>query len=270
MGAIMGILNITPDSFSDGGLYNTPETALAHAAQLIKEGADIIDVGGESTRPGAEPVEPEEEQNRIIPIIRALRKKHRKLRISVDTRHASTARLALKAGADIINDVTGLTDPAMIKVCAKHPCGIIIMHLRNDPERLHTHPTYLDIVKEVHHFFTQRIEAAEAGGIERCRLCLDPGIGFGKNTADNLALIHRMEELRVDEMPLLMGLSRKRFLGELIGDATAAKTTYLPTVGMSLVAADSGADIHRVHDVAAHRTALKLRYQDLHYPLQRF
>ncbi len=262
-GAIMGIVNVTPDSFSDGGQHNRMEAALAHAQRLIAEGADILDIGGESTRPGATPVDESEEQRRVLPLIRALREQHptgtTALRISIDTRHPGTARRALAAGADIVNDITGLTNPAMLELCAQTPAGIIIMHMQGNPATMQNAPHYSDIVAEVRDFFAERIATAEAAGISPSRLCLDPGIGFGKTTEHNLALIHRLAELRVHDLPLMMALSRKRFLGELIGDASYAKTSPLPTVAMSLLAADNGADLHRVHDVASLRTALHHR-----------
>ncbi len=257
-GAIMGIVNTTPDSFSDGGLHNTPEAALAHARRLVAEGADILDIGGESTRPGAEPVSEQVEQARVLPVLQALRQEFPTLRLSVDTRHPATAHAALQAGADIINDITGLSNPAMLEVCARapRPCGIIIMHKQGTPATMQNAPHYQDVVAEVRAFFAGRIAAAEAAGICSTRLCLDPGIGFGKTTAHNLTLIHQLESLRLRDLPLMMALSRKRFLGELIGDPVAARTTAQPTVDMSLFAAANGADIHRVHDVAPLRTAL--------------
>ncbi len=273
-GAIMGILNVTPDSFSDGGQHNTLETALAHAQKLIEEGADIIDIGGESTRPGGEPISVEEEQRRVLPILRALREKYPTLRLSVDTRNPSTARAALEAGADIINDITGLTNPDMLKLCAEHPCGIVLMHMKGTLFHQPDAHMNFNILEEVHGYFEAQVAAAEAAGISPARICLDPGIGFGKNTADNLTLIYELDKTRVRDLPLLMGLSRKRFLQEVsppVPDTLGLnlppppkfnehKDTSAPTVAMSLVAADKGAEIHRVHDVAAHRNALRLRH----------
>ncbi len=273
MGALMGILNVTPDSFSDGGQHYTRKDALAHAQRLINEGADIIDIGGESTRPGAAPVPPVEERRRVLPIIRALRKKHPNLRISIDTRNPSTARAALKAGADIINDISGLANPAMLALCAEQPCGIVIMHMQGEPATMQKAPYYLDIVKEIRAFFTERLEAAQAAGIAAERICLDPGIGFGKKSEHNVKLIHELADLRVNDRPLLMGLSRKRFLEsfhEDIPDTLGINKTIPrpippqgqpePTIAMSMLAAENGADIHRVHDVKEHRNVLRLRY----------
>ncbi len=273
-GAFMGILNVTPDSFSDGGQHNTLEAALTHAQKLIDEGADIIDIGGESTRPGAEPITVEEEQRRLLPILRALREKHPTLRISVDTRNPSTARAALEAGADIINDITGLTNPDMLQLCAEQPCGIVLMHMKGTLFHMPNARRNFNIIEEVRDYFAAQITAAEAAGISPARICLDPGIGFGKNTADNLTLIYELNKTRVRDLPLLMGLSRKRFLQEVeppMPDTLGLnlpppkkinehEDPSIPTIAMSLVAADKGAEIHRVHDVAAHREALRLHH----------
>lgn len=263
-GGIMGILNVTPDSFSDGGRYTAPELALAHARQMIQEGAHIIDIGGESTRPGSQEIDPEEELRRTLPIITALRAEQPGILISIDTRHALVAAAALAAGADIVNDITALASPAMLELCAAQPCGIILMHKQGDPATMQLHPQYADVVGEVRAFFEQRVQLAEQAGISPARLCLDPGIGFGKTTAHNLSLISHLEELRVRGLPLLMALSRKRFLGDLLGDPALPKTSPLPTVAMSLLAATRGADLHRVHDIPPLRQALTL-----HHALQR-
>lgn len=259
-GGIMGILNVTPDSFSDGGRYAAQEAALAHARQMIAEGAHIIDIGGESTRPGSQEIDTEEELRRTIPTITALRAEQPGILISIDTRHAPVAAAALAAGADIVNDITALASPAMREVCAARPCGIILMHMQGTPATMQLRPQYSDVVSEVRAFFEQRVQLAEQAGISPARLCLDPGIGFGKTTAHNLSLISHLEELRVRNLPLLMALSRKRFLGELLGDSELPKLTPLPTVTMSLMAADRGADLHRVHDIAPLRQALTLHH----------
>ncbi len=255
----MGILNVTPDSFSDGGLYAGVDAAVAHARQLVAGGADIIDIGGESTRPGSSEVPVQEELLRVLPVVQALRAEFPHLRLSIDTRHAEVAQAALLAGADVVNDITGLADPAMRQVCAQHPCGVVIMHMQGTPRIMQLAPHYRDVLAEVRTFFEQRVALAVASGIAQQRLCLDPGIGFGKTTEHNVALVRGLEQLRVHDLPILMALSRKRFLGELLCDAAAAKESPLPTVVMSLLAADSGADMHRVHDVAALHQALCLR-----------
>lgn len=258
-GAVMGILNVTPDSFSDGGLYSGVSAALAHARQLWQSGADIIDVGGESTRPGAQEVPVDEELRRVVPVIEAIKAEIPDVRLSVDTRHALVARAALLAGADIVNDISGLADPAMRRVCSELPCGIVLMHMQGEPGTMQQNPHYDDVVAEVRAFFEQRLEWAAAAGINLQRVCLDPGIGFGKTVEHNLTLIRELESLRVHNLPLMMALSRKRFMGALLGDAGVAKSQAWPTVVMSLLAADRGADIHRVHDVPELRGALTLR-----------
>ena len=259
VGAVMGILNVTPDSFSDGGLHAGVDAALAHARLLVEQGADIIDVGGESTRPGATEVAPEEEMRRTRPVIEALRAEFPGLRISIDTRHAEVARAALQAGADVVNDITGLASPEMRRLCAEMPCGVVLMHMQGSPETMQLAPQYADVVAEVRTFFEERLRLAQQAGIAAERICLDPGIGFGKTLEHNLALIRRLESLRVAGRPLLMALSRKRFMGELLGDIQLVRESPLPTVVMSLLAADRGADMHRVHDVAPLRQALVLR-----------
>lgn len=255
----MGILNVTPDSFSDGGVHHTPAAALAHARSMMAAGADIIDIGGESTRPGSAETSPAEEQARVIPVIRALRAEFPQLRISIDTRHATTAEAALLAGADIVNDITALVDADMRRICAAYPCGIILMHMQGTPATMQQAPHYDDVVAEVRQFFSDRLSLAAQAGIAPERICLDPGIGFGKTTEHNLSLIRHLESLRVQDRPLLMALSRKAFMGRILQDEQLPKTNPLPTVAMSLMAADCGAELHRVHDVAELRQALLLR-----------
>lgn len=256
----MGILNVTPDSFSDGGEHATLESALTHARRMVAEGAHIIDIGGESTRPGSMETSTDEEARRTIPVIRALRQEFPELLISIDTRHAEVAEQALAAGADIINDITGLADPAMRALCAAQPCGIIVMHMQGEPRTMQQNPQYADVVAEVRAFFEERVALAEAAGIAPARICLDPGIGFGKTVAHNLALVQHLEETRVRDLPMLMALSRKRFMGAVLSGGTPAPVQEaLPTVVMSLLAADRGADAHRVHEVKPLRDALTLR-----------
>ena len=255
----MGILNVTPDSFSDGGRYDSAAAALQHAADMIQQGTDIIDVGGESTRPGSAPVEEQEELRRTEPVIRALRQAYPTLRISIDTRHAAVAAAALAAGADIVNDISGLASADMRELCAAEPCGIILMHMQGTPATMQQAPHYDNVVEEIRAFFEERVALAESCGIAPERICIDPGIGFGKTTEHNLALIRHLAELRVRDLPLMMALSRKRFMGEILQNPTAAKESALPTVAMSLLAADRGADLHRVHDVEPLHHALTLR-----------
>ena len=259
-GAIMGILNTTPDSFSDGGLHSSVHAALRHAESMLATGAHIIDIGGESTRPGSAPVPVEEELRRTIPVLSAIRAEFPAAILSIDTRTPAVARAALLAGADIINDITGLTSAPMREICASHPCGIILMHMQGTPQTMQLAPHYTDVVAEVRASFEQRLTLAEQEGISPTRICLDPGIGFGKTTAHNLQLIQNLSALRVRNLPLMMALSRKRFLGELLRNPELPKSSPLPTVTMSLLSADRGADIHRVHDVAPLAQALLLRH----------
>ncbi len=254
----MGILNVTPDSFSDGGQHTTLPAAIEHARRMLQEGAHIIDIGGESTRPGAAPVSPAEEEQRTAPVIAALRREFPHALLSIDTRHPTVAAAALAAGADIINDITGLDSPEMRVLCASQPCGIILMHMQGTPQTMQLAPTYTDVVAEVRAFFKERMALAAQAGIAPTRICLDPGIGFGKTTAHNLELIRNLNTLRVDNRPILMALSRKRFLGELLAAPSLTKTSPLPTTVMSLLAAQNGANLHRVHDVAPLRQALSL------------
>lgn len=257
-GGIMGILNVTPDSFSDGGQHTTITAAIEHARRMLQDGAHIIDIGGESTRPGAAPVDAEEEERRTAPVIAALRQEFPHALLSIDTRTPSVAAAALAAGADIINDITGLASAEMRTLCAAHPCGIILMHMQGTPQTMQIAPTYTDVVAEVRAFFEQRLAMAQAAGITPERICLDPGIGFGKTTEHNLALIRHLNTLRVANRPLLMALSRKRFLGDILNNPELAKNSPLPTVSMSLLAAQNGANLHRVHDVAPLHQALTL------------
>lgn len=256
----MGILNVTPDSFSDGGRYTQVEAAVEHARHMLAAGADMIDIGGESTRPGAAEVAEQEELRRVVPVVQALRAEFPSSRLSIDTRHAVVAREALLAGADVVNDITGLADPAMRQVCAELPCGVIIMHMQGTPGTMQDAPHYDDVVAEVRAFFELRVAEAVAAGIALERICLDPGIGFGKTVEHNVSLIRELESLRIHNLPMLMALSRKRFMGALLGDAELPRTSPLPTVVMSLLAADRGADMHRVHDVAELCQTLRLRH----------
>lgn len=258
-GAIMGIVNTTPDSFSDGGQFVELQAALAQIDKLVQEGADIIDIGGESTRPGAEPTSLSEEEARTIPLIKAARARYPKLKISIDTRHPNIAQAALVAGADIINDITGLSGEKMRQLTAQYGCGVILMHMQGTPETMQQNPSYGDVVAEVRSFFQERIALALAAGVKRAQICIDPGIGFGKTLEHNIQLIRELEQLRPSpETPIMMALSRKRFMGQILSDPEAGRGT-IPTLTMSLLSADRGADLHRVHEVAPLRTALRLR-----------
>ena len=252
-GALMGILNVTPDSFSDGGAHAAPAAALAHALALAEQGADIIDVGGESTRPGAQEVPPAEEAARVLPVLRAIRRELPGIRLSIDTRHAEVVRAALDAGADIVNDITGLRAPGMLELCAQAGCGIVLMHMQGNPATMQDNPQYADVVAQVRGFFEERVQAAVLAGIDPQRICLDPGFGFGKTAAHNMQLLEHLEDLRVRNLPLMSALSRKRFLKDYFGDSTDPQST----VSASLLAAAHGADLHRVHDVLALKRALQ-------------
>lgn len=260
-GGVIGILNTTPDSFSDGGAHASLSAALNHAESLLAAGAHILDIGGESTRPGATPIDTETEISRTLPLIKALRERHPLSLLSIDTRHAAVAEAALNAGVDIINDISALTDPRMAALCAERSCGIIIMHRLPFDSALPA-PEYMPQL--LRDFFTERINSLRNIGIAPERLCLDPGIGFGKKAAHTTEILRHLEEIRIANRPILMALSRKRFIGELLHSRAEPVTEALPTVILSLLAADRGADLHRVHDAAELQTALRLRAALLH------
>lgn len=245
---VMGILNLTPDSFSDGGRHLDARAAIAAGHAMLEAGADILDLGGESTRPGAEPVGPEEEAARVVPVIRELAKA---ATVSVDTRNAHTMRLALEAGAEVINDVSALRhDPDAARVAAWSECGVVLMHMRgDDPRTMQKDIHYDDVALEVAQFLAQRIEWAEAQGIARSRLAVDPGIGFGKRLKQNLEVTQRLPLLAGLGCPVVFGGSRKRWIGELSGVEEAGRRVA-GSVGAAVAAAQRGAAILRVHDVA--------------------
>jgi dihydropteroate synthase len=252
---LMGVVNVTPDSFSDGGLYLDPEAAIAHGRELVAEGAEILDVGGESTRPGAAAVSPAEELQRVVPVIEGLAGVEAE--ISVDTSKAAVAAAALDAGATIVNDVTALRgDRAMDALCAERGATVVLMHMRGEPRTMQDDPRYDDVVLAVREFLAERLEAVVAAGIAAERIWLDPGIGFGKTAAHNLELLRRLGELRALGRPLVVGTSRKSFIGAL--DGSAAGERLGGTVASSVFAAAEGADVLRVHDVAEMRQALAM------------
>ena len=244
---VMAILNVTPDSFSDGGLHFDPVDTLAAARRFVEEGAGILDVGGESTRPGADEVGLEDEISRVIPVVRELVPLE-SAAVSIDTCKAKVAEAALAAGAAIVNDVTGLRDPAMIDVCAGSDCGIVVMHMQGNPRTMQKAPTYQDVVAELRAFFEERLETLVAAGIEAERIVFDPGIGFGKSLSHNLALLNQVEDYRVGNRPILMGLSRKSLIGKLLGDSEMSRREF-PTQGLTALTRQRGAMIHRVHQV---------------------
>jgi dihydropteroate synthase len=249
----MGILNITPDSFSDGGQYDTLESAVARGLQLEVDGADILDLGGESTRPGSEPVPLEEELRRVVPVVERLVSRL-KIPISIDTSKAEVARQCLKAGAEIINDVTALTgDAGMAEVCAQHSCAVVLMHMQGTPQTMQDDPQYDDILNDINTYFFERIRAAERAGIAREKIALDPGIGFGKTQEHNLTLMANLEQFRGHDLPLLLGASRKGFLKAITGRDRPDRLAG--TLAVSCLAFPR-IEIVRVHDVAAHRDAV--------------
>ncbi len=252
---IMGIINVTPDSFSDGGNFASHADAIAQADRLICDGADILDIGGESTRPFALPVDPEEELRRVIPVIQAIRKKH-SIPISIDTTKAIVADQALKAGADIINDVSALRkDPQMLALVQETSVPVIIMHMQGTPADMQTKPTYTNVTKEIIDFFSERVAWLTVNGVDRNRLIIDPGIGFGKTLQHNLSILKHLDELASLGLPVLLGHSRKRFLGEITGIPLEAARDQATAVASALCA-DKNISIIRVHNVAATRQAL--------------
>jgi dihydropteroate synthase len=252
---IMGIVNVTPDSFSDGGRHAGTQAAIAHALQLVKEGADILDIGGESTRPGAEAVPLDEELARVLPVIEGVRARTEG-RISIDTRKAEVMRLAAAAGVDIINDVTALSyDPDAPAVAAQSGLPVILMHAQGDPRTMQDTPRYGNVLLDVFDYLERRIATLEGAGIARHRLVADPGIGFGKTLAHNLELMAGLTLFHGLGVPVLLGASRKRFIGALTG-VEVASDRVLGSVGAALAAAAQGAHILRVHDVKATREAL--------------
>jgi dihydropteroate synthase len=250
----MGIVNVTPDSFSDGGRFLDPDRAIAHAVQLWEQGADILDIGGESTRPYAEPVPAEEELRRVLPVLQGLRRRLPDAVLSIDTSKAAVAEAALALGVEIVNDVTGLTgDAAMLPLVAARQAAVCVMHMQGTPQTMQDHPTYQDVVAEVYDYLRQRRDALVAAGVAQERICLDPGIGFGKTHAHNLALMVHCQTLLDLGCPVLVGHSRKGFLAKLIGDPQADRTAA--TIGGALALALKGVHVIRVHDVAPVRQA---------------
>jgi len=253
----MGVVNATPDSFSDGGLFADIETAVAHGANLADEGADVVDIGGESTRPGAEPVSSDEELRRVLPVIEGLRAARPDVAISIDTRHPNVAAEAVAAGAAIVNDVSGGADPDMMRVAAQGTAGMVLMHMQGEPGSMQVDPRYEDVVEEVHGYLRERVEAALFDGVEAEQLCVDPGIGFGKNLEHNLALLRDLGRFRDLDAGLVIGVSRKRFIGTLT-DAEDPTDRVEGSLAAAVLAAAAGADVIRAHDVRATVRALRV------------
>ena len=252
---VMGILNVTPDSFSDGGQFHLLDSALTHAEQMIADGVDIIDIGAESTRPGVTALPPEEELRRLLPVLYGLRDCGKPL--SVDTRNPLVMREALLAGADMINDVNGFRSAEAVAAVANSGCGLCVMHMQNDPENMQRDPHYDDVVEEVAAFLHDAVGRLEAAGVDRARICIDPGFGFGKNLDHNVRLLRELRRLRERlQLPMLVGMSRKSMVGQLTGKPVVDRLAG--SLAAALAAAERGADIIRVHDVAETVDALKV------------
>ena len=254
---VMGIVNVTPDSFSDGGKFFLPEVAISHASKLITQGADIIDIGGESTRPGAEQVSESEELKRVIPVIEKIRTDNPTILISIDTTKASVAKHAIEAGADIINDVSGFSfDNNMIGIVESFNIPVVIMHMKGNPQNMQLNPKYKDIVNEILDFFKMKIKIAIQSGINRSMIILDPGIGFGKTVENNFELLSRLNEFNVLELPIMIGPSRKSFIGitlDLPPEDRVEGTAAAVSAGVM-----NGASIVRVHDVKSMKRVVRI------------
>jgi dihydropteroate synthase len=254
---VMGVVNVTPDSFSDGGRFAATEAAVAHALDLVSQGADLLDIGGESSRPGAEPVSAEEELGRVLPVVRDLAARTA-VPLSVDTTKAAVADACLAAGAHVINDITALRgDPDLAAVVAARRAGVVLMHMRGTPQTMQLDPRYGDVTAEVRRFLEERLHAAAAAGIEAGRVVLDPGIGFGKTLEHNLELLARLGELRALGRPVLLGVSRKGFIGKVLGRGVEERLAGSLAVACHAVVSGS-AQIIRAHDVRQTRDAVTL------------
>ena len=259
-GLIMGVLNVTPDSFSDGGKFLDEEAAFQHAARMVAEGATILDVGGESSRPGSEPVALEEELRRVIPVVKRTRARFPELLVSIDTYKAETARQALAAGADIINDISALrADPDMINVLRDSDAGVILMHMRGTPKTMQINPHYDDVVSEVFEFLRRRRDELVHYGIDRARIAIDPGYGFGKRVQDNVELVQNLSRFAELGQPIVVGISRKSVIAHLLGDPKLQSEDRMwPTVALTSLLREKGAQIFRVHDVRPNLEALRM------------
>ncbi len=256
-GEVMGIVNVTPDSFSDGGDFATHEMALEHARSMIAEGAAFIDVGGESTRPGAKEVSEEEEKRRVLPVIERLVMDFPFAIISVDTCKPGVAREAIRSGAKVINDVRGFRDAAMIETAAETPAGLVVMHMRGTPRTMQESPVYADLCGEITQFFRERFDALTSAGVAPERVVFDPGIGFGKTVEHNLSILHDLPRYTIADRPILLGVSRKSFLRHYAQGATAKDRDWA-TVAVTAWATEKGVKLHRVHDVKRNLQALRM------------
>ena len=261
---VVGILNVTPDSFSDGGDFLDPEAAAEHAVTMLDEGAEILDLGGESTRPGSDPVSQEEEIRRVVPVVERILAARPGAVISVDTYRSGTAAAALEAGASFVNDVTALRgDTRMASVIYEASCPVVLMHMQGEPKTMQKEPLYEDVVREVRDFLARRADHAVAAGIRPENVIVDPGIGFGKNLEHNLALLRNLDAIVDLGFPVLIGASRKRFIGRITG-LQEAKHRVFGTVATTVLAYERGATFFRVHDVRANREALAVAEAVLH------
>ena len=252
---VMGILNVTPDSFSDGGMFNNVEKALKHTEEMIEQGADFIDIGGESTRPGAEKVSEEEEKRRVIPVIKEIRNNFPNIPISIDTYKANVAKEAIKSGADIINDISGLQfDKQMKDVAKAFDVPVIVTHIKGTPKDMQKNPYYADVMKELLEYFEERINLLTDFGIEK--IIIDPGIGFGKRVEDNLKIIRNISEFTIFHLPLLLGASRKSFIGNILNETVEKRLSG--TMAVDAYALMNGVNIIRVHDVKPHKDLIKM------------
>ena len=259
-GLIMGVLNVTPDSFSDGDSFRGEEAAFHHAQQMVSEGAAILDVGGESSRPGSEPVTLQEELRRVIPVIQHIRTHCPKLLVSVDTYKAETARQAIAAGADIVNDISALlADPAMLEILRSSGAGVILMHMQGTPKTMQSNPSYVDVVSEVYSFLRERRDALVRNGICRENIAIDPGFGFGKRVEDNVALVRELTRFTGLGQPIAVGISRKSVIARLLGEPNLPPVERLwSTVALTSLLREKGAHIFRVHDVRPNLEALRM------------
>ena len=255
---VMGILNVTPDSFSDGGQFNETEAATARALQMVEDGADIIDIGGESTRPGADPVELLEEMDRVLPVITRLRQRT-DIPISIDTYKAAVAEAAINEGADIVNDISALReDPEMVQLVARTSVPVVLMHMLGRPKDMQVNPSYEDCVAEIKEFFAERIAFAVSHGVDTSQIIIDPGIGFGKRLADNIDILAELDEFQSLSRPILVGASRKSFIGMLSPSTEPPESRLGGSIAAAVVATLHGADIIRVHDVRETVEAMKV------------
>ena len=255
---LLGILNLTPNSFSDGGEFFDKDAAVARALEMLDEGAGLVDVGGESTRPGSDRVPAEEEVRRVVPVVREILARRPDAAVSVDTYRAETAEAALELGARVLNDVTALRgDPRMAAVVAEARCPVVLMHMKGEPKTMQRHPVYDDVVREVRDFLAARAEHAVAAGVDPGNIIVDPGIGFGKTLEHNLELLRNLDAIAGLGFPVLVGASRKRFIGEITG-VEQARDRVSGTLAANVLAYERGASLFRVHDVRANREALAL------------